>query len=45
MLDCKTLKMTLKTVANEGTNEASRKLYRSCGFEPWHLIDDYSKPI
>lgn len=37
--------MTVATVANEGTNEASRDLYRSCGFEPWHLIDDYSKAI
>ena len=37
--------MTYATVANTGTNEASRELYRSCGFTPWHLIDDYVKPI
>ena len=35
----------IATVANEGDNEASRLLYKSCGFEPWHLIDDYSKGI
>jgi len=28
-----------------GTNEASRALYAACGFTPWHLIDDYVKPI
>ncbi|MCB0081380.1 MAG: GNAT family N-acetyltransferase [Caldilineaceae bacterium] len=32
-------------VVNEGTNEASRNLYRSCGFEPWHLVDDYAKAV
>lgn len=37
--------MTHATVANTATNEASRELYRSCGFKPWHFIDDYSKRI
>lgn len=37
--------MTHATVANEGTNEASRELYKSCGFKPWHFIEDYSKAI
>jgi len=37
--------MTAATVANEGTNGASRRLYQSCDFEPWHFIEDYSKPI
>ncbi|MCB0107823.1 MAG: GNAT family N-acetyltransferase [Caldilineaceae bacterium] len=32
-------------VVNEGTNEASRNLYRSCGFQPWHLVDDYAKAV
>lgn len=32
-------------VANTGTNETSRELYKACGFEPWHLTDDYLKPI
>ncbi|MFC2077326.1 GNAT family N-acetyltransferase [Candidatus Bipolaricaulota bacterium] len=37
--------MTHATVANAGTNEASRELYEACGFTPWHLIDDYVKPV
>ncbi|MBU0596128.1 GNAT family N-acetyltransferase [Candidatus Bipolaricaulota bacterium] len=37
--------MTHATVANAGTNEASRELYKACGFEPRHLIDDYVKRI
>jgi len=37
--------MEYATVANTVTNEASRELYRSCGFKPWYLIDDYYKPI
>lgn len=37
--------MTHATVANASTNEASRELYKACGFEPRYLIDDYSKPI
>ena len=37
--------MTHATVANLASNEASRALYTACGFEPWHLIDDYVKPI
>ena len=37
--------MTCATAANTGANEASRALYAACGFTPWHLIDDYVKPI
>ena len=37
--------MTYATVANTGTNEASRELYKACGFTPWYLIDDYVKPV
>ena len=37
--------MTHATVANSGSNEASRALYAACGFTPWHPIDDYVKPI
>lgn len=32
-------------VVNEGTNDASRNLYRSCGFQPWHLLDGFIKPV
>ncbi len=32
-------------VVNAGSNEASRNLYRSCGFRPWHLVDDYAKAV
>jgi RimJ/RimL family protein N-acetyltransferase len=35
--------MTHATVANSGTNEASRALYEACGFTPWHVIGDYTK--
>jgi len=37
--------MSHATVANAGTNEASQALYQACGFTPWHVIDDYVKPI
>lgn len=37
--------LTHALVVNEGSNEASRNLYHSCGFQPWHLIDDYTKTI
>lgn len=37
--------MEYATVVNEGTNAASRALYASVGFRPWHLLDGYSKPI
>lgn len=37
--------MQWATVANEGSNEASRALYQSCGFKPWHFIEDYFKVI
>jgi len=36
--------MTHATVANIGTNDASRALYTTCEFEPWHFLDDYVKP-
>ena len=32
-------------VSNMGDNEASRDLYLDAGFEPWHLVDGYTKPI
>jgi mycothiol synthase len=41
----KTLGMEFAEVVNEGTNEGSRSLYLSCGFRPWHHIDNYEKPI
>lgn len=37
--------MSHATVANAGINEASRALYKACGFTPWYLIDDYAKAI
>ena len=37
--------MEYATVANSETNTASSALYRSAGFEPWHVIDGYTKPI
>lgn len=37
--------MQYATVVNEGTNDASQSLYRSVGFEPWHLLDGYSKAV
>ena len=39
------LDMKFATVANENNNEASRKLYRACGFNPWHELDGYTKPV
>ena len=45
MHQMKAVGMTHATVANSGTNEASRALYEACGFEPWYLIDDYVKTI
>jgi mycothiol synthase len=35
--------MKLATVANFGQNEAAHRLYQACGFQPWHLQDDYKK--
>jgi mycothiol synthase len=32
-------------VVNDGRNLASAALYGSVGFEPWHLLDGYTKPI
>jgi mycothiol synthase len=37
--------MEYATVLNEGTNEASRDLYRACGFRPWRLLDGFAKPV
>ncbi len=37
--------MEYATVVNEGANEASRALYHSVGFKPWHLLDQYTKPL
>jgi ribosomal protein S18 acetylase RimI-like enzyme len=37
--------MEYAIVTNQHSNEAARSLYRSCGFTPWRLIDDYVKPI
>jgi GNAT superfamily N-acetyltransferase len=37
--------MKYATVVNEGKNKAARQLYRACGFKPWHLIDDFTKPV
>ena len=37
--------MKYATVVNEGTNKASRHLYRACGFKPWHLLDGFAKPV
>lgn len=37
--------MKYATVVNDGTNEAAQRLYRSCGFKPWHLLDGFAKPV
>lgn len=37
--------MTHATVANAGTNAASRALYKACGFVPWHFLDGFTKPV
>lgn len=37
--------MEYATVANSESNTASSALYRSAGFEPWHVLDGYIKPI
>ena len=37
--------MQYATVAHFGDNEAAQGLYHACGFEPWHLIDGYQKPL
>ncbi|MFC2099271.1 GNAT family N-acetyltransferase [Candidatus Bipolaricaulota bacterium] len=41
----KAASMTHATVANAGTNEASRARYKAYGLTPWHLIDDYVKSV
>jgi ribosomal protein S18 acetylase RimI-like enzyme len=33
------------TVANFRDNEADSGLYKACGFRPWYLLDDYTKPV
>lgn len=33
------------TVVNQGTNHASRALYHSCGFQPWHLLNGFVKSV
>jgi GNAT superfamily N-acetyltransferase len=37
--------MKYATVAHFGDNEAARRLYQACGFEPWHIQDAYIKPV
>ncbi|MCB2222621.1 MAG: GNAT family N-acetyltransferase [Actinobacteria bacterium] len=37
--------MEYAIVANFESNAASGALYRSAGFEPWHVLDGYEKPI
>lgn len=37
--------LTHALVVNEGTNAASRNLYRACGFQPWYLLDNFVKPV
>lgn len=37
--------MEWATVANFASNKASEALYRSAGFEPWHILDSYTKSI
>ncbi len=41
----RTVGMEFAEVVNEGGNEASRALYLSCGFRPWHHMDNYEKAI
>ncbi len=37
--------MEYATVANSSSNEASKALYASAGFEPWHYLDGYKKAL
>ena len=37
--------MEFAIVASSASNTASEALYRSAGFEPWHLLDGYVKAI
>ncbi len=37
--------MEFAIVASFESNTASAALYRSAGFEPWHVLDDYEKAI
>jgi len=37
--------MKFASVAHFGNNEAARGLYQSCGFKPWHLLNEYKKHV
>ena len=37
--------MEFAIVGNSASNAASEALYRSAGFEPWHVLDGYEKAI
>jgi len=37
--------MEFAIIANSMRNTASAALYRSAGFEPWHVLDGYGKVI
>ncbi|MBC8504772.1 MAG: GNAT family N-acetyltransferase [Anaerolineales bacterium] len=37
--------MKFASVAHFRNSEAAAGLYKSCGFQPWHELDDYSKPV
>ncbi|MBX3010247.1 MAG: GNAT family N-acetyltransferase [Caldilineaceae bacterium] len=37
--------LTHALVVNDGTNVASRNLYRACGFQPWYRLDNFTKPV
>jgi len=37
--------MEYVTVAHFGKNEAAQRLYQSCGFKPWYMLDGYIKPF
>ena len=34
-----------QSAANAAVNEASRALYKACGFTPWYILDDYVRPV
>jgi len=37
--------MKFASVAHFGDNDAARRLYQDCGFQPWHLLDGYTKMV
>lgn len=37
--------MKYASVAHFGDHEAARSLYQAVGFKPWHLLDEYHKPM